>query len=110
MPFKNIDSQMLKKWLDNNEAVLVDVREPSEYSAKNICGSVLIPLGTILLGVLPDFADKKLVIHCHAGKRGGIACEKLLAQDPDLEIYNLEGGLLAWEQAGFGVSSFTTKL
>jgi len=103
MSVKNIDAKTLKEWLDNKEAVLVDVREPSEYSAKNIKSSVLIPLANVSMDVLPDFTDKKLVIHCHAGKRGGVACEKLFSQDNEMEVYNLEGGISAWENAGFAV-------
>jgi len=105
MTVKNINAKTLQEWLDKKEAVLVDVREPSEYSAKNINGSVLIPLGSISCEVLPDCLDKKLVINCHAGKRGGLACEKLLAQNPGLQIYNLEGGISAWEEQGFKVQT-----
>lgn len=47
--------------------------------------------------------NKKIIIHCQAGRRGGIACEKLLLSDPDIDIYNLEGGIAAWEKAGFDI-------
>lgn len=103
MNFKTVDSKTLKKWLDNQEAVLVDVREPSEYSAKSIRGSVLVPLGTIAKDTLPMFKGKKLVINCQAGRRGGVACEKLLAEHPEMEVYNLEGGISAWENEGLAV-------
>ena len=53
----------------------------------------------------PVVAGKKLVIHCKAGKRGGMACEKLLAEDHNLEVYNLEGGISAWTQAGYAVKT-----
>lgn len=100
MSLKNVDAKTLKIWLDNNQAVLIDVREPAEYKAANIPGAKLIPLAQISKNNLPDFSGKKLVMQCHGGKRGGKACEKLLAEDPNLEIYNLEGGLSAWEQLG----------
>jgi rhodanese-related sulfurtransferase len=100
MPIKNIDSETLKKWLDNNEAVIVDVREPAEYQANKINGSSLIPLANICKKSLPQCQNKKLVLHCHSGKRSQSACQKLLAEDSDLEIYNLEGGISAWIVAG----------
>lgn len=105
MALKTIDAKTLKTWLDNNEAVLVDVREPAEYAAENIQGAKLIPLGNISKSALPACADKKLVIHCRKGGRGGSACQKLLSEDPALDIYNLEGGIEAWRAAGLMVAS-----
>lgn len=97
MSVKNINAKTLKKWLENNEAIIVDVREPAEHEAKKITGANLVPLSNISKNLLPQSANKKLVIHCHSGKRSQMACEKLLREDSDLEIYNLEGGILAWE-------------
>lgn len=103
MPLRTVDAATLKTWLDNGEAVLVDVREPGEYGARHIPGALHLPLGKVSKSALPDVSTKKLIIHCKAGKRGGMACERLLAEDPNLELYNLEGGLDAWAQAGHEV-------
>lgn len=105
MPPKTIDANTLKIWLDKGEAVLVDVREPGEHSAERIPGAIHLPLGKVCKSALPEVSRKKLVIHCKVGGRGGAACEKLLAEDPNLEIYNLEGGLDAWARAGHAVAS-----
>lgn len=67
MPVKSIDAKTLKRWLENSEAVIVDVREPAEHAAQSIPGAALIPLGNISRSGLPDFRNKKLVIHCQAG-------------------------------------------
>lgn len=105
MPIKNIDAKTLKKWLENNEAVVVDVREPAEYAAENIVGAALVPLATICKKALPQCKNKKLVIHCRSGGRSKRACEKLLTEDANLEIYNLEGGISSWIEAGCEVKS-----
>lgn len=105
MPLKTVNAKTLKQWLDNNEAVLVDVREPAEHEAESIKGASLLPLSGINKAALPNCAEKKLVIHCKKGGRGGSACEKLLAEDPSLEIYNLEGGISAWTEAGYQINS-----
>lgn len=105
MPTKTVDATTLKKWMDNGEAAVVDVREPAEYAAEKIAGAQCVPVGNISKKDLPEIRGKKLVIHCRSGKRGGTACEKLLAEDPNLEIYNLEGGISAWSQAGYEVKS-----
>jgi rhodanese-related sulfurtransferase len=106
MALKTIDAKTLKTWLDNNEAVLVDVREPAEYAAENITGATLLPLGSVSKSALPPCVDKKLVIHCRKGGRGSSACQKLIAEDPSLDIYNLEGGIEAWNAAGLVVVSY----
>ncbi len=105
MSLKTVDAKTLKQWLDNGEAMLVDVREPAENQAESIKGAVLLPLSGINKSSLPNCSGKKLVIHCRKGGRGGSACEKLLAKDPNLEIYNLEGGISAWAEAGYPISS-----
>lgn len=105
MPIKTTNVATLKEWVDKGEAVIVDVREPAEHAAENIEGATLIPLAGISKSKLPDSKGKKLVIHCRSGKRGTTACERLLAEDPSLEIYNLEGGLSAWAEAGHAVKT-----
>ena len=45
--------------------------------------------------------DKKLVLHCRSGKRSLTAGAKLLEENPNLEIYNLEGGIIAWNNCTF---------
>lgn len=100
---KSIDPKTAKEWLSKNEAIIVDVREPGEYAAMHIVGAKLIPVGTINNDNLPELNNKKLIIHCHLGQRGRSACEKLLISNPNLDVYNLEGGITAWEKAGFEV-------
>lgn len=100
MSVKNIDAKTLKKWLENNEAVVVDVREPAEHAAEKISGSNLLPLANVCKSALPKCENKKLVLHCRSGKRSLNACQKLISEDPNLEIYNLEGGISAWSAEG----------
>lgn len=100
---KSVDAKDAKEWLDNGDAVIVDVREPGEHQEIRIAEATLIPLGAIDLDKLPELNGKKLVIHCKMGKRGGKACEILQEKNPELDIYNLEGGILAWLDAGFKV-------
>lgn len=100
MPIKNVDANTLKTWLKNNEAMLVDVREPAEHNAGVIPGAVLLPLAQVSIRAMPDFTGKKLVMQCRSGKRSQAAAEKLLAENPDLEIYNLTGGILEWVARG----------
>jgi rhodanese-related sulfurtransferase len=100
---KSIDAKTAKEWLDKHEAIIIDVREPGEHAAIHIVGATLIPVNMIDENKLPKFHNKKFIIHCQLGKRGAMACEKLLRNNPTLDVYNLEGGIEAWEKAGFSV-------
>ncbi len=103
MPIKTVDATTLKQWLERNEAVVVDVREPAEHASEKIEGAVSLPLAQVSKQTLPEHQGKKLVVHCRSGMRSSNACQRLLAEDPSLEIYNLEGGIKAWTDAGQGV-------
>ena len=104
MTVENIDPATLRKWLEAERAVLVDVREPSEYEAEHIEGAALVPLGRIRRAALPGHDGRNLVIMCKMGGRGQAACQRLRAEMSAHEtIYHLEGGILAWKKAGFPV-------
>lgn len=98
MKFENVSAQTVKQWLDNDEAVLIDVREPAEFSTRHIEGATLIPVGKISVDDLPQ-TDKKVVIYCQKGARGNTACSKVTATEHGVSVYNLEGGIAAWQQA-----------
>lgn len=97
---QNVDAATLKKWMENGDAILIDVREPSEHEAQKIPGSILIPLGQLNAASLPFVGNKKLVFHCGSGGRSSRAAEKILAENPNLDVYNLEGGIKAWLKMG----------
>jgi len=100
MEIKTVDVKTLQEWIDKDEAVIVDVREPAEHQKQSIPGSTLVSMGSLSLEALPNFKGKKLVVHCGGGGRAGRACEALLLADPGLEVYNLKGGLRSWAAAG----------
>jgi rhodanese-related sulfurtransferase len=101
---KVIKADELKQLLDRGSVLLVDVREPAENSAECIENACLIPLGELSVEKLPHKSGA-IVMHCRSGKRSSDACKKLLAQDPSLKVYSLEGGIIAWRQAGFHVKT-----
>lgn len=80
---------------------LLDVREADEFVGElgHVAGAKLSPLGTIP-AVAPtlDRAKTWLVI-CRSGGRSGRAAAHL-ASLGFTEVYNLTGGMLAWNAAG----------
>ena len=103
----NIDSLTLNEWLKNNEAVLIDVRAVVEYKACSIPDSKHLPLSQVTIDKahLPEHKDKKLVLHCKSGKRSMMACEKLIQEGVNFDIWNLEGGIEAWQATNLPIIS-----
>lgn len=99
MPYKSVDPVTLQKWLAQGTATVVDVREPAEYRARHIAQAHPIPLSQVSVNRIPK-DNRTIVVHCQKGGRGASACEKLLKESPDLEVYNLTGGLDAWAAEG----------
>jgi rhodanese-related sulfurtransferase len=99
---KIINSMNLKKKLDLKEVVLIDVREPEEYTCEHIEGAVLIPLGDISMEKWPE-TNRPLVVYCRSGKRSMDACARLLKEYPFLDVASLDGGIMDWIQAGYSV-------
>jgi len=92
----SITTSELRALLDNNfQGILLDVREPDEYAAANIEGSLLIPLQTLpgQLDTLPK--DKEILIHCKSGRRSARAVE-LLLENGFTNVKNVDGGIDAW--------------
>lgn len=93
---KEITAQELKEKLDKDEDFqLIDVREDFEYETSNI-GGQLIPLGGILIETDKISHDKPVVVMCRSGKRSAAAIMQL-EQQGYTNLYNLQGGILAWK-------------
>jgi rhodanese-related sulfurtransferase len=102
---KQVDCNTLKQWIDKGDVFLIDVREPDEHAAIRIQGAYLVPLSDFDIDRIKAFKEKHIVIHCKAGVRGEKACKKVLAEMPHLDVFNLEGGIDAWTQAGLSTLS-----
>ena len=96
---KEISVQELKEKIDNNEDFqLIDVRETFEYEVSNLNGEN-IPLGGILIEADKVTKDKPVIIQCRSGKRSAAAVMQLEQQYGYDNLYNLKGGILAWQEA-----------
>ncbi len=102
---KTMDVDTLNAGLALDEMVLIDVREPDEHAIAHIKAATLIPLSTFTPQALPSYEGKKLVIHCRSGKRSYAACEQVAVQFKNVDVYNLEGGILAWIDAKYPVET-----
>ncbi len=97
--YTNIDVKGLEMMLQNKDFVFVNVHIPFEG---NIPGTDLsIPYNEIEqnLNLLPPDKDAKIVLYCRSGRMSESAAETLVRLGYT-NLWNLEGGFMAWEQAG----------
>lgn len=90
--------------LINDDALVLDVREDSEWNAGHIPDAKHIPLGRLnaRVGELDKFKDKPIVVNCRSGHRSNRACA-MLKKSGFANVHNLSGGIMAWQQANLPV-------
>ncbi len=100
---EEITVQQLKELIDSQQEdfVLVDVRNPNEYEIARIPGSILIPLADIENGVGIEKVKElvngsRLIAHCKMGGRSAKALNIL--KEAGIEGINVKGGILAWSK------------
>lgn len=78
--YRQITQEEAKEMMDNQEVIILDVREQDEYDGGHIPGAVLLPVGTIdedtAAEVIPE-KDSSVLVYCLSGNRSKTASSKL---------------------------------
>ncbi len=90
--------------INNEDAVVLDVREPHEWVKGHVADAVLIPVGDLdkKQEGLEPYRGRAIVVTCQSGNRSITACRKLVAAGFP-KVYLMKGGMTAWEEAGLPV-------
>lgn len=96
--YQQITQEEAKQKMDEQEDVIVlDVREADEYDSGHIPGAVLLPVGSIdadrAASVIPD-KESMVLVYCRSGNRSKTA-SKALAELGYTQIYEF-GGINTW--------------
>ncbi len=85
-----------------DELRLVDVREPDEFVGPlgHLGGSELIPMNSVLSAATTWDRQAPLLLICRSGARSARVAMALAAMGFQ-HLFNLNGGMLAWEANGF---------
>lgn len=91
--------------MNNEDVVVLDVREPSETVGGKIAKAIQIPVGAVAkrISELEKHKNKTLLVYCKSGARSGLACKELGKQGFE-KVYSLNGGILAWQDAHLPIS------
>lgn len=96
----DIDHVAATQLINHKNAVVLDVREKSEYDAGHILNSKFIPMGKVSerIGELEKYRERPVIVVCRSGIRSATVCG-LLARNGFTQVYNLGGGVAEWQKA-----------
>ena len=97
-----VDVQTVASIKDREDVIVLDVREQWEYDEGHIPGVTLIPLGEVANRLAEIPTDKEVIVTCRSGNRSSQITDFLRQQGFD-NVHNMDGGILAWEAAGYDV-------
>jgi rhodanese-related sulfurtransferase len=87
--------------INQNKAVIVDVREPEEFKTGSLRGARNIPLKDLpnRIGELDKFKNKTAIVVCQRGVTAGKAAAQLKKAGFEQAVV-LDGGIAAWQSQG----------
>ena len=99
-----INSEILEKRMENNEDIVVlDVREAAEFAFNHIPNAVSIPLGELEDRMDELNKEKEIYVVCRTGNRSDLAAQKL-AQKGFTNVMNVVPGMSQWNGQTTGIN------
>jgi rhodanese-related sulfurtransferase len=100
----------LQDCCDDHAVDFINVCTPAEYKERSIPGVRNVPLDE-LAAHLNEFTDKeRIYVHCRSGKRAAQAIAQLKELGVTADMFNVEGGLVAWHEAGLPTEVSTSRM
>lgn len=97
-----VDVATVKALQGRDDVLVIDVREQTEYDAGHIANVTLIPMGQIPNRLAEIPKDKPVIVTCRSGNRSQQVTD-FLRQQGYTNVHNMQGGIVAWQQAGYPV-------
>lgn len=101
----SLDPQGATDLMNHREAVVIDVRPLADFAQGHIINAINIPMNGFRnqIGSLQKYKGKPIIINCRSGSQSSMACQQLRKEGFE-EVYNLRGGILAWQTANLPVT------
>ena len=104
--YLDVDAATFKQMMSSKPGIVLDVRTPREFAGGKIAQAVNIDI------TQPNFVSKvqkldtkrPVYVYCHVGSRSSFAM-KQMQNLGFTNVYNLQGGMSAWRNAGFPVQN-----
>lgn len=92
---KTATNAELEAKINDENAVIIDVREDFEYNMGHVPNSLLIPLGELNVRYSEIDKDKEVYVICRTGNRSDYAVRFLMMQGFE-NVYNVLPGMIGW--------------
>ena len=102
-PAHHVTAEEFQRLASDPNALLLDVREPAEFTRGHLPEARLLPLRTVLDEGPELPRDRRLLLSCRSGRRTQRAMHMLRSMGFD-DVYGLRGGILAWRAEGLPVA------
>lgn len=103
IPILTLTPEALASLRDRGAIRLIDVRSKAEWDRGMIAGAELIPLDRFDPARLDLSDGRKIVLYCRSGRRSAMAGRRL-ASFSGQPVRHLDGGVIAWQKAGYSLS------
>lgn len=96
----NLSATEAVNLINRQNALVLDVRETTEFVTGHIVDAKLIPVAELAerINELKKYKDKPILVNCQRGIRSAKACD-ILRKAEFTQIHNLQGGIEAWLSA-----------
>jgi len=100
LKYINVDVQEFTQLMKKANHVVLDVRSPEELAEGEVPGNRMINFfdGNFKPEIEKLDTSKTYLVYCRSGNRSGKACA-FMAQKGFEKLYNLQGGIGAWNAA-----------
>lgn len=101
---RSVTPQELVNMVNNDKAVVIDVRDPAEYSQGHIVDAINVPHAAIAgrVSELAKYKDKPVVLACKMGQHAG-AAGTVLRKAGFEHVSRLKGGVTEWRNQNMPV-------
>ena len=101
----NVPPLKATEMINREDAVVLDVRPMTDFNQGHIIRAVNIPSNGLKgqIKTLEKHKDKPIIVTCRSGGQSAAAC-RLLKKEGYENVFNLQGGMLAWQNANLPVS------
>jgi rhodanese-related sulfurtransferase len=97
---ESLTTQQMINQINKDKAVVVDLRESSEFNQGHIVDAINIPHNKLASRIdeLQRYKDKPIVLVCKLGQHSGAAGKQLAAAGYE-QVSRLSGGMAEWQSS-----------
>lgn len=101
---EQVDAAQFKKLTESPNALILDVRTAAEVAEGHLPNAVNIDIyGSDFMAKVQELPkDREILVYCTVGARSQQAAD-ILSKQGFAKVYNLDGGIVAWQRNGFEV-------